>query len=141
MPLGLYPEKMSRTINLPSGIAMMESEDFNYEMLLKGYILSNFSNPTPMAVFGQQNSDAISWGSNEINEIAFCEKSNFGYCVSQEGLKSIGYDLDNERSQGKYLSPTICTLDCKTKGYQVIIFMRIQIKKSRVHQRKVIWHI
>ena len=46
-------------------------------------------------------------GSNEINEIAFCEKSNFGYCVSQEGLKSIGYDLDNERSQGKYLSPTI----------------------------------
>ena len=119
MPLGLYPGKMSRTINLPSGIAMIESEDFNYEMLLKGYILSNFSNPTPMAVFGQQNSDAISWGSNEINEIVFCEKSNFGYCISQEGLASTGYDLDNERSQGKYLSPIICTLDCKTKGYQV----------------------
>ena len=119
MPLGFYPGKKSRTINLPSGIAMMESEDFNYEMLLKGYILSNFSNPTSMAVFGQQNSNEISWGSNEINEIAFCEKSNFGYCVSQEGLASIGYDLDHERSQGKYLSPTICTLDCKRKGYQV----------------------
>ena len=119
MPLGLYPGKMSRTMNLPSGIAMMESEDFNYEMILKGHFSSNFSSPTPMAIFGQQNSDGISWGSNEINEIAFCEKSNFGYCVSQEGLKSIGYDLDNERSQGKYLSPTICTLDCKTKGYQV----------------------
>ena len=123
MPLGLYPGKMSRTINLPSGIAIMESEDFHYEMLLKGHFSSNFSNPTPIDAFGQQNSDAISWGSNEINEIAFCEKSNFGYCVSQEGLKSIGYDLDNERSQGKYLSPTICTLDCKTKGYQVIITM------------------
>ena len=127
MPLGLYPGKMSRTIDLPSGIAMMEREDFNYEMLLKGFILSNFSNPTPMAVFGQQNSDGISWGSNKINEIAFCEKSNFGYCVSQEGLKSIGYDLDNERSQGKYLSPTICTLDCKTKGYQVIIISKTKL--------------
>ena len=119
MPLGLNPGKMSRTINLPSGIAMMESEDFNYEMLLKGKVLSNYSNPTPIAVFGQQNSDAISWGSNEIHDIVFCEKSNFGYCISQGGLASIGYDLDNERSQGKYLSPTICTLDCKTKGYQV----------------------
>ena len=116
MPLGLYPGKMSRTINLPSGIAMTESEDFNYEMLLKGKILSN---STPITVFGQQNSDGISWGSNEINEIVFCEKSNFGYCISQEGLTSISYDLDNKRSQGKYLSPTICTLDCKTKGYQV----------------------
>ena len=119
MPLGLYPGKMSRTINLPSGIAIMESEELYYEMLLKGHFSSNFSNPTPFDVFGQQNSHGISWGSNEINEIAFCEKSNFGYCVSQESLKSIGYDLDNERSQGKYLSPTICTLDCKTKGYQV----------------------
>ena len=120
MPLGLYPGKISRTINLPSGLAMMESEDFNYEMILKGHFSSNFSSPTPMANFGQQNSDGISWGRNEINEVAFCEKSNFGYCVSQEGLKSIAYDLDNERSQGKYLSPTICILDCKTKGYQVI---------------------
>ena len=117
MPLGLYPGKMSRTINLPSGIAMME--DFNYEILFKGSdVLSNYSNPTLIAAFGQ-NSDGISWGSNEIHEIVFCEKSHFGYCISQEGLTSIGYDLDNERSQGKYLSPTICTLDCKTKGYQV----------------------
>ena len=124
MPLGLYPGKMSRTINLPSGIAMMESEDFTYELLFKGDVLSNYSNPIPIAVYGQQNSDAISWGSNEIHEIVFCEKSNFGYCVSQEGLKSIGYDLDNERSHGKYLSPTICILDCKTKGYQVIIISK-----------------
>ena len=109
---------MSRTMNLPSGISLVDSDTFNYETLANGYILSNFS-ANPIATFEHQLSGVNMLSRNETNEIMYCEKSKYGYCISQEGLASSGYDLDNERSQGKHLNPSICVLDCKTKGYQV----------------------
>ena len=87
-------------------------------MLVEEYIATNFS-ATPSVLYGPEITNEISWGSNQLNEIAICEKSSAGYCVTQEGLRSSGFVLDSERTQGKYLSPSICIIDCKTKGFEV----------------------
>ena len=118
MPIGIFPGIMSKFMNFPSGHSIMFHNNFTYEMLVKECISTNFS-ATPSVLFRPEITNEISWGSNQLKEIAICEKSRAGYCVTQEGLRSSGFVLDSERTQGKYLSPSICIMDCKTKAQQM----------------------
>ena len=116
IPVGLNPGRISKTINQPSGTSIFDNEGF--EIILQSYKNIDFPE-VPSVLIGAQGFMDLTLGTDNISEIAICEKDYIGYCISQESLKTAGYLLNNEQSQGKYLSPSMCVLDCKIKGYEV----------------------
>ena len=117
IPVGIYPGIISKTINLPSGESMFD--DMSFETILRGH-LSPYLQEVPSVLIEPQVSSEITMGASNISEIVMCEKDFSGYCLKQESLKTTGFLLNNELSQGKYLNPSMCIMDCKTKAYEVI---------------------
>ena len=113
--LGLTLGKMSKTIDLATGLSKVNTNDFSYESLAQTMLESKL----PAITSSTDSFISSQIDSNVQLPLVFCEKNINGFCINQDAISESSLSLDTEELQGTHLSSHICIQHCKIKNFDV----------------------